>query len=79
MEVLATIQAFLADASAVQPEEITPEKHLVRDLGMDSFTMLDTVISFEKEFNIRIPDRDLRLLDTVQDVVDYLTRRLEEK
>lgn len=76
---LATVQALLADASATPPEEITPEKHLVRDLEMDSFTMLDTVLSFEKEFDIRIPDRDLRLLDTVQDIIDYLNRRLEGK
>ena len=59
---LAAVQQLLAMASPVDPEEITPEKHLMRDLEMDSFGMMDAVLSFEREFGIEIPDRDLRLL-----------------
>ena len=72
---LAVVQQLLAMASPVDPEEITPEKHLMRDLEMDSFGMMDAVLSFEREFNIEIPDRDLRLFDTVQDVLIYLAEK----
>ncbi len=72
---LASVQQLLAMASPMDPEEITPEKHLVRDLDIDSFAMMDAVLSFEREFGIEIPDRDLRLFDTVQDVLVYLAER----
>ena len=70
MAELATIRHLLAEASPVTEDEITPEKHLVKDL--------EPVSVFEKEFSISIPDRDLRLFDTVQDVVDYVNKREAE-
>ncbi|MEA5003612.1 MAG: acyl carrier protein [Christensenella sp.] len=72
---LAAVQQLLATASPVDPEDITPDKHLVRDLELDSFSLMDAVLSFEREFNIEIPDRDLRLFDTVQDVLVYLEKK----
>ena len=55
MAELATIRHLLAEASPVTEDEITPEKHLVKDLELDSFSLLDTVSVFEKEFSISIP------------------------
>ena len=36
------------------PEEISLDSELVGDLEMDSFSMLDIVMAFEKEYNISI-------------------------
>ena len=69
------VQSLLSENSPVDINEITPEKHLIKDLELDSFSLMDTVSSFEKEFGLSIPDRDLRLFDTVQDVIDYLTAK----
>lgn len=68
------VVALLAEHSTAEPQEITPEKHLISDLELDSFSLLDTVTSFEDKFDISIPDRDLKLFDTVQDVVDYIEK-----
>lgn len=72
---LQKVQQLLAMACPKEPEEITPEKHLVSDLELDSFGLMEMVMSFEDEFGIEIPDRDLRLLDTVQDVLTYLEEK----
>jgi len=72
----AKIQQLLAMACPHDPEEITPDKQLVRDLDIDSFGLMDMVMAFEKEFNIEIPDRDLRLFDTVGDILDYIENRV---
>ena len=69
---LAAVQQLLAMASPKEIEEITPEKHLISDLEMDSFGLMEVVMAFEDEFGGEIPDRDLRLLDTVEDVLIYL-------
>lgn len=73
-DLLPEVIELLAEHSTVEREEITPEKHLISDLELDSFTLLDTVSDFEDKFDISIPDRDLKLFDTVQDVVDYLEK-----
>ena len=67
---LERVQQLLAMASPKEIEEITPEKHLISDLEMDSFGLMEVVMAFEDEFGV--PDRDLRLLDTVEDVLIYL-------
>lgn len=72
---LEKVQQLLAMACPKEIEEITPDKHLVSDLEMDSFGLMEVVMAFEDEFGIEIPDRDLRLLDTVEDVLIYLEEK----
>jgi acyl carrier protein len=50
---------LLATGCPHDPEEITLDKHLVTDLEIDSFGLMDMVIAFENEFNLELPDRDL--------------------
>jgi len=71
------VKKLLEKNSVCSAEEITPEKHLVSDLELDSFSLLDTVTDFEEAFHLMIPDRDLRQLGTVQDVMDYLSKKTE--
>lgn len=72
---LEKVQQLLAMACPKEIEEITPDKHLVSDLEMDSFGLMEVIMAFEDEFGIEIPDRDLRLLDTVEDVLMYLEEK----
>ncbi|CCH56518.1 hypothetical protein BN8_05863 [Fibrisoma limi BUZ 3] len=51
---------------------ITPDTHLVRDLGLDSLDVVDLIMQLEQTFGIRIPDQDYSLLGTFQDVVSYV-------
>ncbi len=69
---LSKVQTLLAMVCPKDPSEILPEKNLVQDLELDSFGVMEMVLQFESEFKIEIPDRDLRLMNTVQDVLDYL-------
>lgn len=72
---LSKIQQLLATACPHDPEEITLDKQLVRDLDIDSFGLMDMVMAFEDEFQIEIPDRDLRLFNTVEDIVRYIEQK----
>jgi acyl carrier protein len=53
-------------------EEITPESTLINDLGLSSFDLVSIVTAFEDEFDIEIPDRDIRKLVTVNDIINYI-------
>lgn len=69
------IRELLLTVCPCDPEDITEDKHLVRDLDIDSFGLMELVLDFEKEFHISIPDRDLRKFDTVGDVMSYIEQK----
>lgn len=52
--------------------EVTPETDLLGDLGMNSLELVELVCSFETEFDMDIPEKDIRNFVTVDDVVRYL-------
>ena len=51
---------------------ITPETYLVADLGLNSYDVITLVTRFEDEFHVEIPDRDIKRLQTVDDISKYL-------
>ncbi|MEF9863962.1 MAG: acyl carrier protein [Christensenellaceae bacterium] len=76
---LAKVQEILMTVCPHDANEITPDKRLVEDLEIDSFSLMEMVITFENEFNIEIPDRDLRLFDTVDDIIKYIEKKLSKE
>ena len=63
-----TIRTILAETLEVSPEEITPEKRLVADLGLTSFDLADVVIQAQDEFGITLPSDRWSEIVTVGDV-----------
>lgn len=54
---------------------LTPETKLVDDLGADSLDEVELVMALEDEFEFEIPDDDAERVKTVQQAVDYITKR----
>ena len=42
------------------------------ELDVDSLDLVNLVVAFEKTYNIEIPDNEIKNLQTVKDVVDYV-------
>lgn len=55
--------------------DLKPETKLVDDLGADSLDEVELVMALEDEFEFEIPDDDAERVKTVQQVVDYITKR----
>lgn len=49
------IADLIAETSEVPREKITPEAHVINDLGIDSLDFLDIVFAIDKEFGIKVP------------------------
>ena len=69
------VKELLSASCPYSPEEIELDSDLIVDLEFDSFCMMDMLLAFEKEYEISIPDRDLRLFVTVNDIVSYLEEK----
>lgn len=69
---LEKVKKILLDYTEVPTTEITLKTDLVSDLDLNSLDVVNIVVAFEDEFEIEIPDRAIRDLTTVEDIVRYL-------
>jgi acyl carrier protein len=53
-------------------DDIVPEASLIDDLGADSLTIVELIMSMEETFDIEIDDEDAEKLVTVQDAIDFI-------
>ncbi|RHA22620.1 acyl carrier protein [Streptococcus mutans] len=58
--------------------EVTVKTNIQEDLGIDSIALMEFIITLEDEFNLNIPDEDVEDIQTMGELVDYLSRRLKE-
>lgn len=52
------VAEIIAENADIPREKITPESHVIDDLGIDSLDFLDVVFALDKEFGINIPFED---------------------
>ena len=65
-------------ARYVNGMEITPDANLAEDLSMNSLDVIDFVIDIETAFKIKIPERKVQKLMTVEDFMKII-EELERK
>ena len=49
------IADIIAETADVPREKITPDSHVIEDLGIDSLDFLDIVFAIDKAFGIKVP------------------------
>ena len=55
-----------------EAEEISAESELMGDLGIGSMDLLSLLCALEEEFNTHLPERIIRKVVTVGDMVDAI-------
>ena len=63
----------------VSINQISEEKRLSEDLGADSMNRAECVMYLEEVFNITINDVQALQLLTVQDIINCVLKKIEEK
>ena len=58
------------------PSIVKPESKIQAELGADSIDVLQLLMTLEEQKGITIPDEELVKFVTVQDIVDYLEKRV---
>ncbi len=76
-EVLRIVSRYLVKDFEVPAENIRPEANLFTDLGLDSIDALDWFSKMEATIKLPIVEEDIKMVRTVQDVVNYVMRHLK--
>lgn len=70
------VKRVLVDSIHVEEAAVSLEASLKDDLNIDSLAAVELALELESEFGVRIEDDELTKLETVKDVVDILTRKM---
>ncbi len=60
----------------IDEEMITEETHFIRDLHLTSYDVVSIIGKIEDDLGVEIPDREIRDLETVGDLIKYLSNKI---
>ena len=66
------LAGVISEYTELDVSEINEETNLRSDLGIDSYELINLECEIEKEFGIKVADRDIANIATVKDVLDYV-------
>lgn len=70
----AKVMEIIANQLGVEKDVITPQAHVVDDLGADSLDVVELIMALEEAFDLEIPDEEAEKIRTVQDIYDYIEK-----
>jgi acyl carrier protein len=66
---------IISNQLGVDKEMVTPGANIVDDLGADSLDVVELVMALEEAFDTEIPDEDAEKIRTVQDILNYMSKK----
>lgn len=66
------VQALISQQFTIEPEKITLESDLVKDLGADSLDIADLIMTLEDEFSVTVPDELANDFLVVGKIVEFI-------
>ncbi len=76
MQIKDDFLGILQDYVDFPVEEIVTDMPFKAASGVDSYMMIEMISAVEDHFGIKIPNRDIMQLKTVDDMVGYIQMRL---
>ena len=66
------VKGILCDQLDIDEDSVTMDSVITEDFGADSLDFVDLVMTLEEEFEVEIPDDEIKNIRTVGDVVRYI-------
>jgi acyl carrier protein len=73
------VKEILGNQLGIDYDKITPDKHIIDDLGADSLDIVEVVVDMETGFRIKIEDQEYQGADTVQKIIDLVNNKVGNK
>ncbi len=73
------ITELLSEQLNIDKSAITRDSKIIEDLHTDSLDMVEMLIALEDKYDITVPDEDVKNLDTIGKLVDYVEEKVKNK
>ena len=70
------IIGIIASVAEVPVKNVKMESNLINDLELGSLDLVTLVSEFENKYNMTVDDKDIKNLQTVKDVVEYIEKHV---
>jgi acyl carrier protein len=71
-DVLSGLAEIVNEETGIAASDVQLEKHFTNDLDIDSISMMTIVVNAEDKFGVKIPDEEVKNLETVGDAVNFI-------
>ena len=75
-DTLERVTQIIVERLDVEADEVTLEAGIKEDLGADSLDVVDLIMELEDEFNLTIEEEDAEKINTVGDIVTYISAKV---
>lgn len=69
------VKKIVVEHLGVDAAKVTEASSFIDDLNADSLDTVELVMAFEEEFSVEIPDDAAEKILTVQDAIDYISKK----
>jgi len=73
-EIRTGLADIVNEVAGIPTDDIQLDKSFTDDLDVDSLSMVEVVVAAEEKFGVKIPDDEVKNLQTVGDAVAYIER-----
>lgn len=63
---------FISNTLGIDINKIEMDTHLINDLDLDSFTLVNLIGDLEDEFDVFFTESEINSIQTVGDIVNYI-------
>ena len=64
---------IIAGVAEVPEESINLKTNLIADLDLESLDLVTLVSEIENKYELEIPDKEIKKIQTVEDIVNFLS------
>lgn len=64
---------IIASVAEVPEESINLNTNLIADLDLESLDLVTLVLEIENKYELEIPDKEIKKIQTVEDIVNFLS------
>jgi acyl carrier protein len=68
------VKKVIAEQLGIKLDQVKDDSNLTNDFGADSLDKVELIMNLEEELGIAIPDDELEQLQTVREVIDFVTK-----
>lgn len=69
----------IAEDMDVDTEAITDDAHFVKDIGLDSMSLLEVLATMEKKFGVSIPESEFPNITSINKCTETVEKYLAQK
>lgn len=67
---------IIAGVAEVPEENINLKTNLIADLDLESLDLVTLVSEIENKYQLEIPDKEIKKIQTVEDIVNFLSNHV---